>query len=215
MPYEVYFYSSGGIEESWEIEDLDTNTVIANIGFGLGSLVAIALLVIGAALFLPLGIRPQQLGTTAGAGSFTFGRVGLVLALLGMLFTISGAAVETWLAGAYNVAQFFNFPWGRHRKPLETPCFTALWIIIFLLAMSVVLTGIDPVKLVEYSVIFAVVVLPLTYLPILLVARDPGYMHEHVNKRWPNVLGWTFLALMTLCGLGAIPLMIVTRGGQG
>jgi Mn2+/Fe2+ NRAMP family transporter len=81
--------------------------------------------------------------------------------------------------------------------------------------MAIVLTGIDPVKLVEYSVIFAVVVLPLTYLPILLVARDPGYMHEHVNKRWDNILGWTFLAIVTLCGIAAIPLMIVTHGGQG
>jgi manganese transport protein len=215
MPYEVYFYSSGGIEEDWDIEDLNTNTVIANIGFGLGSIVAIALLVIGAALFLPLGISPQQLATTASSGAFTFGKLGLLLALLGMLFTISGAAVETCLAGAYNVAQFFNFPWGRQRKPLETPRFTVSWIVIFLLAMAIVLTGIDPVKLVEYSVIFAVVVLPLTYLPILLVARDPGYMHEHVNKRWDNILGWTFLAIVTLCGLAAVPLMIITHGGQG
>ena len=30
------------------------------------------------------------------------------------------------------------------------------------------MTGYDPVKLTEYSVIFSVVALPLTYLPILL-----------------------------------------------
>ena len=38
------------------------------------------------------------------------------------------------------------------------------------------MTGIDPVLLTEYSVIFSVVALPLTYLPILLVANDKAYM---------------------------------------
>ena len=40
------------------------------------------------------------------------------------------------------------------------------------------MTGYDPVKLTEYSVIFSVVALPLTYLPILLVANDRTYMGD-------------------------------------
>ena len=43
------------------------------------------------------------------------------------------------------------------------------------------MTGYDPVKLTEYSVIFSVVALPLTYLPILLVANDRSYMGTNVN----------------------------------
>ena len=34
------------------------------------------------------------------------------------------------------------------------------------------MTGVDPVMLTEYAVIFSVVALPLTYIPILLVAND-------------------------------------------
>ena len=38
------------------------------------------------------------------------------------------------------------------------------------------MTGIDPIMLTEYSVIFSVVALPFTYIPILLVANDKSHM---------------------------------------
>ena len=44
------------------------------------------------------------------------------------------------------------------------------------------MTGIDPVMLTEYSVIFSVVALPLTYLPILLVANDKAYMGRYTQR---------------------------------
>ena len=52
---------------------------------------------------------------------------------------------------------------------------------MFVVAALVVLTGIDPVLLTEYSVIFSVVALPLTYIPILLVANDAAYMGEYAT----------------------------------
>ena len=36
--------------------------------------------------------------------------------------------------------------------------------------------------------VFSAVALPLTYLPILVVANDPEYMGEHVNGRVTNAL---------------------------
>ena len=55
------------------------------------------------------------------------------------------------------------------------------------------MTGYDPVKLTEYSVIFSVVALPLTYLPILLVANDRAYMGANVNGKLANFLGGPLL----------------------
>ncbi len=215
MPYEVYFYSSGAIEEGWQVKDLKENTFICNVGFSLGSLLSISILLIGAAFFRKFGIIPELLGTSAMSAPYMLGRVGLIIGLLGFLFCIGGSAVETCLAGAYNTCQFFGQRWGRHLKPRQTPVFTTLWIIIFLLALGIVMTGIDPVQLVEYSVIFAVVVLPLTYLPILLVSKDKKYMGKHVNSRVDSALGWIFFVVATICALAAIPLMIITKMGKG
>jgi Mn2+/Fe2+ NRAMP family transporter len=77
------------------------------------------------------------------------------------------------------------------------------------------MTGYDPVKLTEYSVIFSVVALPLTYLPILLIANDRTYMGSHTNGRLANVLGVVYFAIILLVAVAAIPLLVLTNGGQG
>jgi Mn2+/Fe2+ NRAMP family transporter len=71
------------------------------------------------------------------------------------------------------------------------------------------------VKLTEYSVIFSVVALPLTYLPILLVANDRTYMGAHRNGLFANVFGVLYFVIILAIAAGAIPLMILTHGGQG
>jgi Mn2+/Fe2+ NRAMP family transporter len=77
------------------------------------------------------------------------------------------------------------------------------------------MTGIDPVMLTEYSVIFSVVALPLTYVPILLVANDKAYMGTYVNGKLANGFGFVYLVIIMIVALSAIPLMILTHGGQG
>ena len=63
--------------------------------------------------------------------------------------------------------------------------------------------------------IFSVVALPLTYLPILLVANDRAYMGEHANGRLANAFGIGYFVLILVVSLTAIPLMILTNVGQG
>jgi Mn2+/Fe2+ NRAMP family transporter len=215
FPYEAYFYSSGGIEEQWGPKDLPTNRLTATVGFGLGSLLAIAILASSAQLFGPANVSPGTPGTSALEAAIPFGRTGLLLALLGMLIAIAGAAVETCMANAYSVAQFFGWEWGRHKKPWEAPRFTLAWIAFFLIALAIVLTDVDVMTLVEYAVLFSIIVLPLTYLPLMLLANDKKYMGQYVNGPLAKVLGWLFFAIVTAAALAAIPLYLLTSGGQG
>jgi len=214
-PYEVYFYSSGVVEDHWSLKDLGLNKVTAIIGYALGGTLAIALIIVAAVLFLPSGISPQFLGTPALTAEHAVGQVGLLLALVGMLFAVGGAAIETSFAGAYSLAQFFGWKWGKKERPAAASRFTLSWLVIFALAFLVVMSGYDPVKLTEYSVIFSVVALPLTYLPILLVANDRSYMGESVNGKLANFLGGLYFAVIVAIAIAAIPLMLLTNGGQG
>ena len=214
-PYEVYFYSSGGIEEEWTPKDLGLNRANAMIGYGLGGALSCFLMIVGAALFLPNGIEPESLGTVALGAEVPLGTIGLLLALLGILFAVAGAAIDTLFAGAYNIAQFFGWEWGRYRHNAGAPRFTLSWMVILVIALLVVLTGVDAIQLTEYAVIFSVVALPLTYLPILLVANDRAYMGEHANGKVANVLGIGYFVLILVVAVSAIPLMILTNVGQG
>jgi manganese transport protein len=214
-PYEVYFYSSGGVEEGWKAKDLGLNRANAIIGYSLGGFFSFALMITGGALFLEQGIQPDFLGSIALGAEVPIGEVGLLLALIGILFAVGGASIDTLFSGAYNLAQFFGWEWGRYRHASGAPRFTLTWMVLLGLALAIVMTGVDPVQLTEYAVIFSVVALPLTYLPILLVANDRAYMGKYANGRVSNVLGVAYLVVILVVSLTAIPLMIITNVGQG
>jgi manganese transport protein len=213
-PYEVYFYSSGGVEEEWTPKDIGLNRANAIIGYGLGGFLSFTLMITGGALFLGHGIEPEHLGTIALGAEVPLGQIGLLLALVGILFAVGGAAIDTVFAGAYNLAQFCGWEWGRYRHNAGAPRFTLTWAILLVLALAIVITGVDPVQLTEYAVIFSVVALPLTYLPVLLVANDREYMGRYRNGRLANVLGVLYLVVIMVVALTAIPLMILTNVGQ-
>jgi manganese transport protein len=214
FPYEAYFYSSGGIEEGWGPKDLTTNRVTTTVGFTLGSLLAICILATSAQLFGPALVGPQEPGTSALEAAIPFGRAGLIVALLGMLFAVAGATVETCMANAYALSQFFGWEWGRHKKPWEAPRFTLAWVAFMLLALAIVLTGAGVMTLVDYAVLFSIIVLPLTYLPLMLLAGDKGYMGKHANKWLAKGLGWTYFVIVCAAAIAAIPLYLLTSGGQ-
>jgi manganese transport protein len=214
-PYEVYFYSSGAVEEGWGPKDLGVNRANAMIGYGLGGFLSFALMITAGALFLPNGIDPELLGTVALGSEVPLGTLGLLLALLGILFAVGGAAIDTCFSGAYNLAQFFGWEWGKHRSHASAPRFTLAWLVLLVLALLVTMTGIDPVMLTEYAVIFSVVALPLTYVPILLVANDRAYMGRYANGRLANIFGVVYLLVIAVVAVTAIPLMLLTNQGQG
>ncbi|WP_254896708.1 hypothetical protein [Amycolatopsis sp. Hca4] len=80
--------------------------------------------------------------------------------------------------------------------------------------MLVVQTGLDPVGLTEISLIFSAVALPLTYLPVLIVANDREYLGKHANGHFSNIVGSVMLVVIAVAALVAIPLMIFTGAGQ-
>ncbi|HWI23308.1 MAG TPA: divalent metal cation transporter, partial [Lysobacter sp.] len=137
------------------------------------------------------------------------------LAIAGMFFAFAGAAIETALSSAYNVAQFFGWPWGKHRKPRDVSRWTVCWMLAFVLATLVVMTGVDPIRMVEYSIVFSVVVLPLTYFPLMALSRDREVMGAYANGPIANAFGWFFFVLITIAAVAAIPLLVLTHGGEG
>jgi Mn2+/Fe2+ NRAMP family transporter len=215
LPYETYFYASGGIEDGWNPASVTQNRFIVIVGFSLGALLAVGLILNGALYFQPLMIEPQLPGTAALAPAALFGKYGLILAILGMFFAFSGAAIENALTAAYNLSQFFGWNWGKYRVPKDAPRFHLSWMVVFVLAAAIILTGVDPVQVVEYSIVFSIVILPLTYLPMLLAARDEDYMGPHTNGWLAAILGWAYFVLICVAALAAIPLLIITHGGRG
>jgi Mn2+/Fe2+ NRAMP family transporter len=213
MPYEIYFYSSGAIEEEWTERDLRVNQLNAILGFGLGGILSVAILVASAQVLLPQSITPDSLGTVALVAQVPYGELGLTLALVGMLFAIGGATIDTGFSAAYNLAQHQGWRWGKRRGIPNEPRFGFSLAAFALVAFAIVQTGVDPVSLTEYAVIFSIPVLPLTYLPILLVAGNRSVMGKHTNGLVARTLGWGYFGLICVLSVAAPILFLATNGG--
>jgi manganese transport protein len=213
-PYEVFFFSSGGVEEKWTRRDLSTERSNVFIGFPLGGLLSLAIAGCAAVLYLPVGIHVETLGQVALPVAVAFGKLGLAIVLIGVFAATFGAALETSLSSGYTIAQYFGWQWGKFVRPRQASRFHVVMIVCLLLAILTLMTMVDPVLVTEYSVVFAAMALPLTYLPILIIANDPDYMRDQVNGRVRNFLGLLYLALLLVASIAAIPLMIITKAGR-
>jgi Mn2+/Fe2+ NRAMP family transporter len=213
-PYEVFFFSSGAVEEGWSIKDLVQSRINVLVGFPLGGLLSVAIAGCAAVVLLPAGIAVTSLSQVVLPVAQGAGKIGLAFVLVGIVAATFGAALETTLSSGYTLAQFFGWSWGKFRRPAQAARFHLAMIICLVIGIAVLATGVDPVLVTEYSVVFSAIALPLTYLPILIVSNDPEYMGQHVNGRPVNALAMIYLVIILAASLAAIPLMFVTGAGS-
>ena len=213
-PYEVFFFSSGAVEEHWTVKDLGTSRLNVLVGFPLGGILSVAIAAGATLVLLPAQIEVTSLSQVVMPVVAAGGKLALAFVVIGIIAATFGAALETTLSSGYTLAQFFGWAWGKFRRPAEAARFHTVMLVVLVACAAVLFTGVDPILVTEYSVVFSAIALPLTYLPILIVANDPGYMGEHVNGRATNVLASVYLVIILAASLAAIPLMIVTGAGQ-
>lgn len=213
-PYEVFFFSSGAVEEHWTTKDLGTSRLNVLIGFPLGGVLSVAIAACAAIVLLPNQIEVTSLSQTVMPVVAAGGKLALAFVIVGIVAATFGAALETALSSGYTVAQFLGWPWGKFRRPAEAARFHVVMFVAIVGCAAVLFTGVDPILVTEYSVVFSAIALPLTYLPILIVANDPGYMGDKRNGRVTNVFASAYLIIILIASLAAIPLMIVTGAGQ-
>jgi Mn2+/Fe2+ NRAMP family transporter len=213
-PYEVFFFSSGAVEERWTPKDIVTSRVNVFVGFPLGGVLSLAIAACAALVLLPQGIEVGTLGQVGLPVAVAAGKVALAFALLGFVAATFGAALETGLSTGYSIAQYFGWQWGKYVRPRQAARFHVVVLLAVLAGVAGVLTTADPIKVTEYSIVFSAVALPLTYFPILVVANDPVYMGRRVNGPVANALGTVFLVIVTVASVAAIPLMLITAAGQ-
>src|SRR5215208_3018804 len=166
-PYEVFFFSSGAVEEGWTTKDLSESRANVVVGFPLGGLLSLAIAGCAAVVLLPQLIGVTALSQVMLPVAVAGGKLLLAFNILGVVAATAGAALETTLSAGYTIAQFLGWPWGKFRPPAQAARFHLLMIICLLVGIGTLMTGVDPIQVTEIWVVFSAVALPLTYLPIL------------------------------------------------
>lgn len=212
-PYEVFFFSSGAVEHAWTPSDLGQARLNVFVGFPLGGALAIAIQVVSAIVFEPHGIAAESLSLTALPVAVSLGKIGLAVAILGFVAATFGATMETLMSSGYTVAQYFGWRWSKQVRRVDAARFSTVLLVTLVGATAVALTSIDPITVTIYGVFLGAMTLPLTYIPVLVVANDRRMMGEHVNGRLSNTLASIYLVLLVVVSLAALPLLIATTAG--
>jgi manganese transport protein len=92
-PYEVFFFSSGAIEEKWTVEDLGQSRANVLIGFPLGGLLSVAIAACATIVLLPKAIEVTALSQVVLPVAQAGGKVALAFVIVGILAATFGAAL--------------------------------------------------------------------------------------------------------------------------
>lgn len=212
-PYEVFFFSSGGLEEGWDADLLNMQRVNVMVGFPLGGILSVGIAAAAASALLPTGMDVETLGQVVLPVALALGVGGMAVALFGFFAATVGAALETGLSSGYMMGQYFGWSWGKRLRPVNAARFHVTVALCLLAGVIVVQTGLHPILITEVSLVFSAVALPLTYLPVLIVANDSDYLGEATNGRLSNMLGTAILVVVLIAAVAAIPLMVMTGIG--
>src|SRR5205085_9160939 len=120
-------------------------------------------------VFQPPHIRVEEFSTVALGPAKVLGTVGLVGFIIGAFVSTFGSSIEVTLSNGYAFGQYFGWAWGKLVKARDAARFHVAMMVTLLLGGAVVLTSVDPVKVTEIAMVFAVVGLPLSYFPVLVV----------------------------------------------
>ena len=208
-PYLFYFYSSGAIEDHWDKKDLGTNRMVATLGMSFGGILAAAVLVVAAMVFLPRGVRIESYEQVALMLIDAFGHWGFWLFVAAFGIACLGAVLEITLAVAYLVAQGFGWNWGENVKPRDAARFAATYTLALVVAMLPVVAGVDPLRLTNVSMVLSAASLPVATLPFLVLMNDPTYVKGHANGRFGNAVVLVVIVLACVLAVVSLPLELV------
>jgi manganese transport protein len=214
MPYEIYFYSSGAIEEKWTTKDLSINRANSGLGFPLGGLIAASLTIVAAQQLMPHGLTPDSLGTVLQQAMHELGPIAFYAAVIGAFAAIGGATIDSAFSCGYALAQHQRWPWGETKGIRGAPRWFATMLAAAGIGFAIVQTRVHPVQLTEYAVIASAVAMPLSFYPIVRVSQDRQVMGEHASGIVARPLAWISYAVICVVAVAGPILMLVTHLGS-
>ena len=211
----MFFFSSGGVEERWSAKNLATMRANVFVGFPLGGLLSLAIAAAATIVLMPAKVEVDSLGQIARCrSSWPPGRSAWRFCSSASSPRRSGPRARPVSLSDTALPSTSAGKWGKFVEPLRAARFHTVLLLATVGAIALLLTPVDPIMLTEYSVVFSAIALPLTYLPILIVANDRTYLGDHANGRVANALGSVYLVVVLAASVAAIPLMLFTKAGQ-
>lgn len=211
-PYLFFFYSSGAVEDRWDVSQLTINRITAGAGMGFGGIVAIGALVLAGVVLHPAGVKVERFEQLPVLLTTPLGHWGFILFVASLGVACFGAAQEIALTSAYLMAQGFGWLWSESLPPSRDARFSLTYTLMFVLACLPILAGVDVLKLTNVSMVLSAASLPLVTVPLLVIMNDPRYLRDYCNGWFANTVVLLITALAFVLAIASLPLFIAGGG---
>jgi Mn2+/Fe2+ NRAMP family transporter len=188
------------------------NRIVATLGNGFGGALAVGVLIVAALVFAPRGIRVNHYEEAALMLTPVFGHLGFILFLVTLGITCFGAVTQFALAGAYLLAEGLGWEWSENEEPKRNARFCLTYTILLFLSSLLMVIGIDPLALTNFTVVLAAASLPISVIPMLVLMNDKTLLREHCNGWLSNAILVVIALLSVVILLAAFPLQILGSG---
>ena len=214
MPYEIYFYSSGAIEEKWTTDDIGVNRANSGLGFPLGGVLGASLTIVAAQQLMPLELTPDSLATVVQQVLHELGPVAFYAAVIGAFAAIGGATIDSAFSCGYALAQHQRWSWGESKGVRGAPKWFGTVLAAAGLGFAIVQTRVDPLDLTEYAVIASAVAMPLSFWPIVRVSQNRETMGRYASGPVARPMAWLSYAVVCVVAIAGPILMLLTHTGE-
>jgi len=212
MPHNIYLHSNVILSRDWSGDDATRRRLIlyeqadTGLAMGLGWLVNSAMVIVAAAVFFREGVAISSIEQASTTLEPLAGSLARLLFGIALLFAGVGSSITASMAEANVITGYLRRP-----EDPRTWFYRLSLFVTALPALAILIVGADSYRVLILSQVALSLQLPLTILPLLLIARDRRVMGAYAGGRAERILG--LLAGTTVVVLNGL-LLYRTFGGD-
>ncbi|HVP14497.1 MAG TPA: NRAMP family divalent metal transporter [Terriglobales bacterium] len=197
-PWQLFFQQSSVVDKGLDIHDVGFGKWDTLVGALLTCVVGAFIMIVTGAALHTRGIRIEDARQTADAlvPLLPHGQGRLARTLFGIGLFDAGflGALCISLSSSWALGEVLGWAHSLNRSVRDAPWFYVVYLGMLLTSGAVVLIPHAPlVEITMYVQVVAVTLLPVSLVFLLLLLNDRGFMGQHVNTRWQNIVNWSIV----------------------
>jgi Mn2+/Fe2+ NRAMP family transporter len=208
-PWMQFYLQAAVVEKGVTAKEYKQSRIEVIVGCIAMSVIAFFIIVACAGAIYSDGPRDIQSAGDAAIALRPFGQFSYLLFAAGLFNASLFAACILPLSTSYSVCEGLGFESGVNRKFREAPIFYWLFTSLIVIgAASVLMPNFPLIKMILLSQVINGILLPLILIFMILLVNRAKLMHEWVNTRAQNLVGWLAVAIMIGLTMALVALSI-------
>lgn len=208
-PWMQFYLQAAVVEKGVTAKEYKQSRIEVIVGCIAMSVIAFFIIVACAGAIYSEKPRDIQTAADAALALQPFGQFSYLLFAAGLFNASLFAACILPLSTSYSVCEGLGFESGVNRKFREAPTFYWLFTSLIVIgAASVLMPNFPLIRMILLSQVINGILLPLILIFMILLVNKSKLMHEWVNTRAQNIVGWIAVAVMIGLTMALVALSI-------